>query len=269
MKIIGNNLVFFNGRAVCGPKENITYFVGTQLTFLSAIPLFWKFIYGELPYSSTVNDSILATMGLITILGSILHWIVACTDPGIIPRNALERSVSIPRTEDENRTEEKDRDYKYCDTCHILRPERASHCRVCDNCIEGFDHHCPWVMNCIGKRNYRIFVWFLTLISSLMLVIIICSAGILIHEFDECDGSFLRKLWCTVKGQPLISAVLFWGLTGMGNVVFMSGFHMFLIAKGETSKERYRDVWKNKTNPYSKGCFKNCLSVCCEKVPPR
>ena len=37
----------------------------------------------------------------------------------------------------------------------LYRSKSAKHCRICDKCVNGFDHHCKWLNTCVGKRNYK------------------------------------------------------------------------------------------------------------------
>lgn len=57
----------------------------------------------------------------------------------------------------------------------IFRPQRTSHCNICNNCVINFDHHCVWLGTCIGRRNYKWFVYFVSLLTSFCLYIIAMS----------------------------------------------------------------------------------------------
>lgn len=43
------------------------------------------------------------------------------------------------------------------------QPLRARHCRECRRCVRRYDHHCPWMENCVGERNHPLFVAYLAL----------------------------------------------------------------------------------------------------------
>jgi hypothetical protein len=50
-------------------------------------------------------------------------------------------------------------------TCKVIRSARSRHCSICNQCVERFDHHYPWVNNCVGAGNHNAFLAFLFAIS--------------------------------------------------------------------------------------------------------
>ena len=60
-----------------------------------------------------------------------------------------------------------------CSDCFAVRTTRSRHCAVCNKCVERFDHHCPWVNNCVGLKNHAVFLFFVT--SMLLTLIVVFS----------------------------------------------------------------------------------------------
>ena len=79
-----------------------------------------------------------------------------------------------------------------CPDCLVLRTPRSRHCAICNRCVERFDHHCPWLNNCVGIRNHNSFMVFLVSLSlELVAIIVSCLVTLIAPCKDDCPLSEL------------------------------------------------------------------------------
>ncbi|CAL8295329.1 unnamed protein product [Merluccius merluccius] len=246
----------------------------------------------------------------IPVIGGALFVFVVITlvqtsfsDPGILPRATPDEAADVEKQIDDAgnttyRPPPRTREVlinqqavklKYCFTCKMFRPPRTSHCSLCDNCVERFDHHCPWVGNCVGKRNYRFFYTFIVSLSFLTAFIFGCVTTHLALKMNLCPSliftlhsNFLYppvkicEMLCVPLTPCLCTAVeLVICFFSVWSILGLSGFHTYLVASNLTTNEDIKGSWSGKsgveatTNPYShRNIFINCCSVLCGPMPP-
>mmetsp|Transcript_36852 Transcript_36852/g.49351 ORF Transcript_36852/g.49351 Transcript_36852/m.49351 type:complete len:432 (+) Transcript_36852:53-1348(+) len=149
------------GLGVVGP-----HWPGTLCTF----GILWgaSYFYTKKAYEDDSLGNI--TLGIccfFTLWSTISLCRVAFKDPGVVTR---ERQQNMVDGRDLT-------NWRYCDICSVYQPPDAAHCPDCNVCVEGYDHHCPWMGQCIGKKNMSAFVtfnfsWLLYLVYAILWVTI-------------------------------------------------------------------------------------------------
>jgi len=157
---------------------------------------------------------------------------------------------------------------KYCKTCNVWRPPRGHHCRICDNCIETQDHHCVWLNNCVGRRNYRYFFTFVTTSTILgAYLLAACLAQILV--FSHINRVSVSHAISHFRGP---FAMFIYGILAAPYPAALTGYHLFLMGRGETTREylnSHKFIKKERHRPFTQGgVLANLVAVLCRPRPP-
>ncbi|XP_036172299.1 probable palmitoyltransferase ZDHHC14 isoform X4 [Myotis myotis] len=224
----GRNKFFCNGRIMMARQTGVFYL--TLVLILVTSGLFFAF---DCPYLAVKITPAIPVVGGILfffVMGTLLR--TSFSDPGVLPRATPDEAADLERQ------------------------------------IERFDHHCPWVGNCVGKRNYRFFYMF---ILSLSFLTVFIFAFVITHVILRSQQTgFLNA----IKDSPasvLEAVVCFFSVW---SIVGLLGFHTYLISSNQTTNEDIKGSWSNKRgkenyNPYSYGnIFTNCCVALCGPVSP-
>lgn len=247
----GRNRPCCRGLFLCGPDQGMLLF--NVVLIVGNSTLFNIYVASSISFVVIIVDVILVVIALV----SLAH--VSFTEPGILPRqepmnDATRNNMPTPFVHFRGVK----RDLRFCGTCNLWRPLRSKHCRDCDNCVLEFDHHCPWVSNCIGQRNHKYFVWFLLSACALVCYTVVCCGYVIIRE--TLNSTFVHALELNVMAaiECAISLIFAWCLCGMCN------YHLYLIANAITTNEQI----KGEATPDSTHWFENFKHACCNSPVP-
>ncbi|XP_022773848.1 protein S-acyltransferase 8-like [Durio zibethinus] len=278
----GNNIFLFGGRLIFGPDARSL--IITLLLIIVPVIIFCTSVARNLVDEISGNITgyaILMVTVVFTIYVLLMLLLTSARDPGIVPRNlhppAEEICFDSPASIDVGRQTPTPRHpppkevlvngvtvrVKYCRTCQLYRPPRCSHCSVCDNCVERFDHHCPWVGQCVGMRNYRSFFLFVSSSTILCVFIFVMSALNIKFLMDDYG-----TVWKAMKESPLSVVLMVYCFIFLCLVGGLTCFHLYLIGTNQTTYEAFRYQVFERSRVYDRGCLSNFRQVLCSGIKP-
>lgn len=121
---------------------------------------------------------------------------------------------------------------RFCKKCQARKPDRAHHCSTCQRCVLKMDHHCPWLATCVGLRNYKAFLLFLTYTTLLCFYAFAFSATWVWSEILDIEQTDMDNF----MPVNFIMLSVMSGIIGIVLAIF-TGWHISLAIRGQTTIE--------------------------------
>jgi palmitoyltransferase ZDHHC9/14/18 len=178
----GTSHLYCSGKVLLGPSP---YWVVVTTLILAGPPVCFLITTAQDLERQLGSIGLTAVIPLLIIINLITTFKAATSNPGFIcrakvPSKSESETYIVPVRGALTKL-------KYCRTCHIVRPPRSSHCTECDMCVERFDHHCPWLSNCIGAKNYSYFCAFIWSSSVLICMVLIGCLWLITLKCQDDD----------------------------------------------------------------------------------
>lgn len=215
---------------------------GYQITAWFFILFSWSIFYIFLSPSFNSSTKLLMNITFTFLYANILVWTLFGTV--IIPTDKVVfKSQKIIKSGVEYEPQSDESYWMYCQAYSRIS---SKHWGQCNRWVYNFDHHCKWLNNWIGGRNY---IWFICLVIFFLIastfIFIIWVIYLILYHQDGIDEE---------RGRRINTYISIWGLLvinifKMAFSGYLLGFHFIVRCKGLTT---YKYVLKNREKKMEK-----------------